>query len=292
MGEHRTRRMWTDILPAWDHAHRAATSGQATPAQRAVLEAVLWLLARHQRTEDTVRLTQVAYEAGMWDGTDTCPRWTSAAVGRHLQALADLEAIVYEPSTSRRGCLITLIQPDHGSRAQDARPDAAERAADTRERTNGSRAQTARANGSTRAHSTTRSRASDRQLARKSPRTRAPGARASEGFPEVPTEGKPEGRAAHDSASAPSAARADVERVRAAVKTAAYETDAPDDHVELVLHWLDTGPADAIPLACHALDLTGDAIAGGPSGFVARLERMATNNGITLPPAPDLTEPT
>jgi hypothetical protein len=215
----RHRAMWALILPAWDHAHRTANAGHATPAQRATLEAVLWLLASHQRLDDTVRLTQVAREAGLWDGAGECPRSASAAAGRHLAALAAMGAIDYEPSTSRRGCTITLLGPTVEELADE---EAATRAPGTREPTD-PLARLARANGRPLARTTRasddpssrasddRSRASDAPLARLDPSTRAPGARASEGFRGSTEETPPRADASHGANGAGSAAGETVE---------------------------------------------------------------------------------
>lgn len=195
----RTRTIWDEILPAWDHAHRAANAGRATLHQRAVLEAVLWLLGSFQRLDDTIRLTQVAQHAGLWDGEGECPRSASAAAGRHLQALADLGAITYQPSKSRHGCKVGLIQPDDGTRA------GARELADPRTRAGTRESRPARAPERASGHNGTR--AKNGRLARPAPSGRAseaPGsratARASEGFPRV-TEENPRGAAFDDSAS-------------------------------------------------------------------------------------------
>jgi hypothetical protein len=196
--------MWEQILPAWDAAHHAGLA--ATHPQRSTLAAVLWLLARYQRTTDTVRLTQVAHHAGMWNGEGECPRHITAAVGRHLQALHELGAITYEPSTSRRGVTITLPP---GSRAADARAEEGDSRAPDARANGGSRAHGARASSSARALSAPARALSGTETpsarALSAP-ARASRARASEDLPEEVLRGSSEegaGRRTSASSGAP-----------------------------------------------------------------------------------------
>ncbi len=164
------RRMWDDVLPRWRASNDALHTHGATPSQRAVLQAVQSLLAAHQLTEDDLYLTQIARDAGIWDGAGPCPRSATAAAGRHLQALHDIGAIVYTASGGRRPGRVALPEPN---RAHDTRGS----------------------DDPNRAPQTPEPRASDRSTARGDRPNRAPGTRATEGFPEDPSEGKPEGLA-------------------------------------------------------------------------------------------------
>lgn len=97
------RRTWDDVLPGWRHAHLTARDANVSHHTHAVLEAALYLLAAHQRTEDRVRLSQVTHEADIWDGTGECPRSAAAAAGRQLGTLRTLGALHLEPSRARAG---------------------------------------------------------------------------------------------------------------------------------------------------------------------------------------------
>lgn len=195
----RERTMWELVLPAWDQAHLAAHG--ATHAQRSVLFGVLWLLGSYQRESDTVRLSQVAFHAGMWDGIGTPSRSVLRHVGEHLTALAERGAITYEPSRSRRGCKIGLIV----SRASAAHDDAAARAPERRMTEDDMRRWVAHVAGSGRAPERP-ARAPER---RNTPSTcaperpaRAPQARASEDLSEDVVRGiDPRGAPLDDSAS-------------------------------------------------------------------------------------------
>lgn len=107
-----TRERWSDIAPRWQTAHVRAHAGRLTAHQHAVLEAVLYLLASFQQTEDNLSLGQIAQHAGIWPKpADECPKTTRLSVGRHLRALADVGAITYQPAKGR-GYSGTVGLPD------------------------------------------------------------------------------------------------------------------------------------------------------------------------------------
>lgn len=188
------RRMWDDVLPGWRHAQLTARDAGLHPHAHAVLSAITYLLPAHQRTDDRVRLSQVAHHAGLWDGTGTCPRSASAAAGRWLAQLADHGAIHYEPS--RAGCHIALLTPaevDAATRAPARADDDDQRAPERAQDTANARTSARQTDGPTRDPDTANARSGPSQRAIQPHPTRA-GARASEGFPEDVVRGEePEG---------------------------------------------------------------------------------------------------
>lgn len=273
------RRMWNEVLPAWRTAHQAAVDAQLPAATRAVLEAVTYLLAAHQRTSDHVRLAQIAHEAGIWDGHGECPRSAAAAAGRHLQRLADAGAISYEPNRSRSiGCRISLPEPDP-SRAHDTR-DTDD--ADDPE----TRAPHARHEEPSRAHSEPESRANGARDARKRAPSRARGARAPEGFPEDVVRGEePEGaRNSHNGARP-----ADAEASPPTPFTQA-QMDEPLFHA--ITFELDDDPLQAFDVAAHLFthltlrterDQLADAITDRPPKTAHGAIRVARELGHDIP---------
>ena len=105
---------WREIALPWKTAHRAATNGQATPTQHAVLEAIIYLLASSQRLNGTYHLGHIAREAGLWTDPDNeVSRHRKRTTGEALVALHDMGAIIYEPSPGwGNPNFIALPKPD------------------------------------------------------------------------------------------------------------------------------------------------------------------------------------
>jgi hypothetical protein len=209
----RRRRMWDDVLPRWRASHNAARL-TATSAEKDVLAAVHLLLAAHQRTEDRLRLSQIAYEAGLWDGTGDCPRSAAARVGRRLQALHDHGAITYQPALGRGPAgLVALPDPDE-NRAPDTRGSTGSNRAPHRRDTDGQpRATDARNTTKNRAPHGTEPRASRSRTAPLTVQNRAPQARAPEEFSEgYRGEPEEEGASGGGSADAPPTSDAPTRR--------------------------------------------------------------------------------
>lgn len=122
--EHREKRRdpYKEVGPAARQAIRVAGAAKVTPKARDALDGVLALTALYSLKSAIASTGQIAVAAGLWKGeAKTCPSWIRDKMGRGLQELHAVGAVVYEPG-GKHGWMSSRISLPAPTETEGAEP--------------------------------------------------------------------------------------------------------------------------------------------------------------------------